>query len=311
MIHLQDGPHQATVDQRGATLLNFRVKGTAVLHGPGAVVPELGHHGAVLAPWPNRVEQGRYEHGGRTYQLPCNDVANGHALHGVVFDRDWLVDDRADDAVTLSVRIADEPGYPFDIHLTVRYSILEGALRCEAYWRNLGRRTAPFGIGFHPYLVPGPSPMDDWILEIDAGEVFIPKHGGLIPTSRVPVASTELDFRHPQRIGRRAFSAGFGDLGRREGYGVTRLRDPVGYMLELRMSDSLPWVQVFTGDLPSPDLRRRGLAVEPQSCPANAFVNGIDLMHLRPGEHGNADWSITAWDAPADGAFAVRSGVGY
>ena len=40
---------------------------------------------------------------------------------------------------------------------------------------------------------------------------------------------------------------------------------------------------VFTGD-PLPDVNRRALAVEPMTCPPNAFRTGEALIRLEPGE---------------------------
>ena len=51
-----------------------------------------------------------------------------------------------------------------------------------------------------------------------------------------------------------------------------------------------PWLQVFTGDLP--DIRRRGLAVEPMTCPPQAFRTGEDVIRLAPGESWSGEWGI-------------------
>jgi Galactose mutarotase and related enzymes len=56
--------------------------------------------------------------------------------------------------------------------------------------------------------------------------------------------------------------------------------------------DSWPWLQVFTGDLP--DIRRRGLAVEPMTCPPQAFRTGEDVIRLEPGESWSGEWGIEA-----------------
>jgi aldose 1-epimerase len=50
-------------------------------------------------------------------------------------------------------------------------------------------------------------------------------------------------------------------------------------------------VQLFTGD-PLPDVARRSLAVEPMTCPPNAFRTGEDLMRLEPGETFVGTWGI-------------------
>ena len=50
-------------------------------------------------------------------------------------------------------------------------------------------------------------------------------------------------------------------------------------------------VQLFTGD-PLPDVARRALAVEPMTCPPNAFRTGEDLIRLEPGERFTGTWGI-------------------
>ena len=55
--------------------------------------------------------------------------------------------------------------------------------------------------------------------------------------------------------------------------------------------DSWPYVQLFTGDLP--DVGRRGLAIEPMTCPPNAFNTGEGLIRLEPGEVFEGRWGIT------------------
>jgi aldose 1-epimerase len=55
---------------------------------------------------------------------------------------------------------------------------------------------------------------------------------------------------------------------------------------------SWPYVQVFTGDLP--EVGRRGLAVEPMTCPPQAFRTGEGVLHLEPGERFRGEWGIEA-----------------
>jgi len=52
-----------------------------------------------------------------------------------------------------------------------------------------------------------------------------------------------------------------------------------------------PYVQLFTGD-DTPDVARRALAVEPMTCPPNAFRTGDDLIRLEPGERVDGWWGI-------------------
>jgi aldose 1-epimerase len=52
------------------------------------------------------------------------------------------------------------------------------------------------------------------------------------------------------------------------------------------------YVQLFTGD-DKPDVARRSLAVEPMTCPPNAFRTGIDVVRLEPGERFEGRWGIS------------------
>jgi aldose 1-epimerase len=72
---------------------------------------------------------------------------------------------------------------------------------------------------------------------------------------------------------------------------------PGGWRLEVGevtvwADESWSWLQVFTGDLP--DVRRRGLAVEPMTCPPQAFRTREDLISLEPGETWSGEWGIEA-----------------
>lgn len=285
-------PLHATVDTTGATLVHAESGGHPVLSGPGRVAPDLGHHGAVLAPWPNRTGRGRYEFGGAAHQLPINDAAYGHAIHGFAYDRPWTVDRHTPDEVSLRLELRDEPGYPFHVGLAVSYRVTSSTLRCQARWRNLGSGDAPFGLGFHPYLLPGPSVLDDWILEVPAHTVLDVDPATALPTRLLRTGGTEFDYRSPRPIGTASFSRAFGALRRTAGRATVRVTDPARFTLLVEFSAAFGWVQVFTGDLPDPRHRRRGLAVEPQTCPPNALATGHDLLRLRPGQAGAGWWEL-------------------
>ncbi|MBO0746450.1 MAG: aldose epimerase, partial [Candidatus Dormibacteraeota bacterium] len=53
------------------------------------------------------------------------------------------------------------------------------------------------------------------------------------------------------------------------------------------------FLQVFTGDTLAPALRRRGLAVEPMTCPADAFRTGTGLLTLASGARFKGRWGLT------------------
>lgn len=57
--------------------------------------------------------------------------------------------------------------------------------------------------------------------------------------------------------------------------------------------ESYPYLEVFTGDtLPDEQRRRRGLGVEPMTCPPDALRTGEDLHRLQPGASASTAWGI-------------------
>ena len=86
----------------------------------------------------------------------------------------------------------------------------------------------------------------------------------------------------------------------RDGDGIARvtLQDPDGRGLSLWVDDAYPYLMLFTGD-PLPDVARRGLAVEPMTCPPNAFRTGRDLIRLGGGSRSPAGGVSTRPDRGA------------
>lgn len=292
-----DGLHQiaddaftAQVSPMGATLHRVTADGIDLLSAPAGVDPGLGHHGAVLAPWPNRIAGGVYGFDGSHHQLPITDPAYGHALHGFVFDRRWSVTAHSGSQIALTTVIRDEPGYPFAVRLEVTYQVRARVLHCTSTWQNVGDTAAPFGIGFHPYLrLDGP--LEAWTVHLAARVAMETSGSTKLPLDPRPT-SDGADFLAPAPIGDRAFSRAYGALARdRDGVATVELASR-SRRIVLRMSERFRWVQVFTADLPAPELRRAGLAVEPQTCPPNAFVDDIDVIRLEPGERGEAWWML-------------------
>jgi aldose 1-epimerase len=60
--------------------------------------------GALLAPWPNRISDGRYSFAGRTYQLRIDDLERRTADHGLVSDLDFTLVGRTESTRTMNWR---------------------------------------------------------------------------------------------------------------------------------------------------------------------------------------------------------------
>jgi aldose 1-epimerase len=290
------GDYQATVTELGAGLRQLSYRGQPVISGYAADdIPPAGA-GQLLIPWPNRVDQGRYPFGGSTHQLDLSEPAHGNAIHGLTRFANWATAQHAADRVELALVLHAHPGYPFCLELTARYGLSADGLEVTVTARNAGSAAAPYGTGSHPYLVAGPDLVDDWELELPAGSWLETDARGIPAGPPADVAGTPLDFREPRAIGGTRMDHAFTGLGRdAAGRAWARLRGPgAGLGLGLWASEGYRWLQVFTGDALGPDRARRAVAIEPMTCPPNAFATGTDLLTLAPGETVTHSWGLQA-----------------
>jgi len=62
--------------------------------------------------------------------------------------------------------------------------------------------------------------------------------------------------------------------------------------VELWLDEGFDYLQVFTGDTLPDAVRRRSAAVEPMTCPPDAFRSGRDLIVLEPGQTWRGSWGV-------------------
>jgi aldose 1-epimerase len=289
------GPWEATVVEVGGGLRTLSRDGVPLLDGYAEDEMASGGRGQPLMPWPNRLAGGSYEFGGRRMQAPLSEPSAGNAIHGLVRWSNWTAGARAADRVTMTLRLNPQPAYPFALDLALDYALGDDGLAVTLTARNAGGGPAPFGAGFHPYLTAGTGRVDEASLSVPADR-WLPAGPDGIPTGERRPVGGELDLRAGRRIGDSVLDTCFTGLARdAEGRATVALRGPARGVA-LWMDAGFPFAMVFTGDTLAPDRRRRGLAVEPMTCPADAFNSGDGLVVLAPGERLTGSWGVTALD---------------
>jgi len=287
--------YTAVITAVGASLreLQFRGRDLVVPFDFGAVRPL--YRGAVIAPWPNRIADGRYDFDGAQYQLAINEVDRGHALHGLVHWVRWEPLDVTPNRITLGHILVPQDGYPFALKLAMEYRVGSTGLACRLTATNIGTGPAPYGCCPHPYLIAGAGLVDNWILDLPA-ERRLEVDDRLLPTGLRPVTDVDCDFRTPARIGDREIDHAFTDLISNDGRVEVRLTDlGSGTGVALSWDQSwAPWVQIHTADRPEPQHNRVGLAVEPMNCRPDAFNSGVDTPVLAADRTHVAAWLISA-----------------
>src|SRR5512144_1704565 len=122
-VELSFGEQRAVVVGLGGGLRAYSVGDREVLDGYGPDEMCSSGRGQLLIPWPNRVEDGRYELRGRTNQLALDEPERRNAIHGLVRWSAWAVAEREPARAVLEHLLYPSPGYPFTLELRVEYSL--------------------------------------------------------------------------------------------------------------------------------------------------------------------------------------------
>jgi aldose 1-epimerase len=286
------GEHTAVVVEVGGGLRSYDVGDRRVLDGYAVQHPADGARGQMLLPWPNRVRDGRWEWNGTSQQLALSEPARHNAMHGLVRWLPWELVESAGDAVTLGCRLYPQPGYPWALTANNTYRLTGHGLQVSTTVRNMSSTDAPVAWGFHPYVAAA-GLVDECTMQFNAS-TYLVTDDQQIPVERRSVDGTSFDFRQPRSVGELELDVAFTDLARdTDGRFWLTFTDPSEGPVRFWTDASYRYVQLFSGDdLPDAQRRRRGLAVEPMTAPANALATGDSLLVLAPGAAANAQWGL-------------------
>jgi aldose 1-epimerase len=230
----------------------------------------------LMAPWPNRIANGRFTFGGDEYRLTPN--RDGHALHGLGVEREWFVYARGATWCALTLRLDTAP-----FHGAVRQWIeaLDDGVRLSAEVRARDCEF-PAGIGWHPWFRRNVMGAGDVRVRVDAGETYVLRD--MIPTGEVAPVEGDLDLRLCPPLGGRRIDACYRGV-----RGPMRLAWD-GLEFTMTSSPNLAHAVVYTP--------AHAACVEPQTCAIDAFnldargVSGTGVQVVGPGRPLRAE---TEW----------------
>jgi aldose 1-epimerase len=289
------GEQDVVICEVGATLRVYNVGATPIIDGFGPHEWSHSGRGQVLAPWPNRLADGRYEFNGVRAQAALDEPERRNAIHGLVRWLPWTLQTRHQNQLSLRLQLHPSPGYPFSLLLEMEYHVGRGGLSVTTTAHSTDDGPVPFGLGFHPYLTAGPESVDGAILQLPAHQTLDLDDRGL-PTGEVTdVAGTERDFTTARFIGPTVLDTPFTALERdSDGRAWASLDAPNGRSGAALWADAgFGYLMLYTGDtLGEVARRRRAVAIEPMTCPPNALRTGKDLLSLQPGQKWSASWGL-------------------
>ncbi|MCL1883500.1 MAG: galactose mutarotase [Defluviitaleaceae bacterium] len=246
--------------------------------------------GVAVGRFANRIGGGKFELGGKSYQLEKNEVL--HHLHGGSngFDKkEWNVESAAANKIVFILNSPDgDSGYPGDLTAKITYTLTDSNVLRIDYEASTETETI-CNLTNHSYFnLEGHNAKDvfshemqifsDKITEVDAG---------LIPTGGfVPIAGTPFDFNTPKLIGKDLKDAG--DVNNTGGYDHNYVLNGEGKAatvfspatgIRMTVSTNSPGMQFYTGNFIDGTVTGKGVTYQKHSgfcLETQLFPDGIN-----------------------------------
>jgi aldose 1-epimerase len=282
-----DGLWRANISPVGASLVSLWHADVEIVASPYDE-PLRALAGSVMAPWPNRLEDGTWKLGNREFAAAVNDTDGNNANHGLVFDKAFDVVNHTASLLRLETKIFDEIAYPFAILLTVTYALENNGLQISFEVVNQAAEAVPVAFGLHPYFVAE----EDSELELNA-RTWVQKNSRNLPKLSLPIDSSSAAQQGRNRIAELNIDDCFTDLVANErGYFVTTISRPSNSVIvEIEQSRVLSHLMLYK--LQEVEQKKRTLiAVEPQTSKANFLRNLEGQELLQPNQALDATCQI-------------------
>ena len=290
---LSTGRDELVAVEVGGGLRSWSRDGVRILAGYAEDAPCTSGRGQQLIPWPNRIRDGRWSFGGVTRQLPLTEVDLGNASHGLVRWAPWRLVDRTDSSLTVGHRLFPQPGWDWHLETGTTYAVAAEGLTVTTRVTNVGSTTAPFGYGAHPYVAIEHLPVGEVEVCVP-GDTWVEVDERSLPVRTLPVEGTPYDFRDRKALGTQRLDTAYTDLATTEGRWTVTVAAPGRPVVAVwGEAEAFPWAQVFSGKAEADQSGEHGIAVEPMTCPADAFNSGDSLLTLDPGATWTGTWGIS------------------
>ena len=247
-----------------------------------------GCYGATIGRFANRIENGRFALGGKTYQVGQNE--KGNALHGGIegfHKKVWTVENYTEDTLTLSYISPDgEEGFPAEMKATIVYTLTEAGL--ELAYTAVADGDTVVNLTNHAYFNPnGVTAATDGLLLSIAADSITPTDEKLIPHGEyAAVEGTLYDFRtarpfvcdlsaSPVLSARGCYDENFVLQG--EGFRAVSTLYGKETGILLTVYTDMPGMQIYTGN-------KNGIALETQRFPNCVNCPTYPSAFLKKGE---------------------------
>ncbi len=288
-VHIANSEIEVGISKFGARLTCLNLDGFRLLANLEEGLP-IGSSGQLLCPWPNRIKDGIYCYNSSTYRLAIDEIKNNNAIHGLAKNLYFEVLSVDDNEMVLFSHLAPQNGYPWHLKILVKVEISGNVVAVKISAKNLSDKTAIFGNGWHPYFTFDGGLIDDYELKIPAKKVKITDERS-IPVGEKNVLGSEYDFNVSRLIGSTVFDTCYFDF---TSYKEIELKSK-NHLIKVRLNQGYDYLMVYSGDTLRTDLQRKAIAIEPMTCPPDAFNSREGIIEIEPNEVRELSFEIEAF----------------
>ena len=231
---------------------------------------------AILFPFANRIENGKYTFRNTKFQLDCNEKGL-NALHGLVYNKKFKIVHKIESSSYASVTIAykeleESLGFPFKYNIHLTYTLTNDELSLSVTIKNTDINPFPFTLGWHPYFLS--HDLKNSSLSFNSAKKI--KFNKNLITQKVIDEKTEKAFKIENKQLDDCFILNSNTIG---------FKTP-NYQLEISTNQIENYVQLYTPEnLPL-------IAIEPMTGVSNSFNNSIGLRVLLPNRSYSLKWNV-------------------
>ncbi len=262
----------------GASLNELNIRNIKVITNLYPLDYKKTYPSSILFPFANRINDGQFNFKGSNYNLQCNEKQLNNAIHGLVYNKAFLVDELKKFENHAEIKLYYEElnpptGYPFKFRVELTYKLTNEFLSLKINVINLDDKKLPFTVGWHPYFKS--EDLDKSKIQFDCIKKI------KCNKKNIALGFEPFNSKMPLSLRKRRFDDAF------------VLENPdvkfftPEYDLVIKSSEKESFLQLYT------PMNTNAIAIEPMTGVSDSFNNKIGLKKLSPGQSYSIEWQVS------------------
>lgn len=262
----------------GASLNELNIRNIKVITNLYPLDYKKTYPSSILFPFANRINDGQFNFNGSNYKLQCNEKQLNNAIHGLVYNKAFQVDELKKFENHAEIKLYYEEinpptGYPFKFRVELTYKLTNEFLSLKINVINLDDKKLPFTVGWHPYFKS--VDLDKSKIQFDCIKKI------KCNKNNIALGFEPFNSKMPLSLRKRRFDDAF------------VLENPdvkfftPEYDLVLKSSEKESFLQLYT------PMNTNAIAIEPMTGVSDSFNNKIGLKKLSSGQSYSIEWQVS------------------